>query len=127
MVQNLTSYLKESRPEGFRSVPHYFPSGDYLTYFVSDEPYYAKRLDDVITVYLTFDTHELIGCKVKGVKHILRTAGDFAVRVDGDGIELGFFFFVGAAPDRAGRDPKWYDKLKKLAHIKVDSSQFQTA
>ncbi len=92
MATTLTEYLKENPPGEFRSVPHYFPSGDYLTYFVSDEPCFAKRIDDVVTVYLANGSERLVGCKVKGVKHILRTAGEFRVEVQDGDVKLGFFF-----------------------------------
>jgi hypothetical protein len=123
MATTLKEYLKANPPGEFRAVPHYFPSGDYLTYFVSDERCHAKRLDDVVTVYLANESGRLVGCKVKGVRHILNTAGAFGVDVDGgDGIRLGFFFFAGAAPDRKDREPvkKWYELLKELADVTVD-------
>lgn len=119
MATTLTEYLKHNPPGEFRSVPHYFPSGDYLTYFLSDEPCFAKRIDDVVTVYVAHGTERLIGCKVKGVNHILRTAGDFSVNVaDGD-VELGFFFFLSAAPDRARVDRQWFEQLKPLARVRI--------
>jgi hypothetical protein len=126
MAQTLTEYLQANRPGEFRAVPQYFPSGDYLTYFVSDERCHAKRLDDIVTVYLANDSDRLVGCKVKGVRHILDQAGAFGVGVDGgDGIRLGLFFFAAAAPDRADRGPvmKWYDMLKELADVTLDRKQ----
>lgn len=131
MEQTLRDYLRDNKPGEFRSVPHYFSTGDYITYFVSDERCYSKRLDDVVTVYLAEGSEKLIGCKVKGVKHILRTAGDFGVRVDGadDDISLGFFFFTGAAPDRGDRSPAtdWYNRLREIAHVKVSREELKMA
>ncbi len=127
METSLSHYLKANEPGPFRAVPHYFRSGDYLTYFLSDNVCYAKRLDDVVTLYLEPGTDRLVGCKVKGVKQILRTAGDFGIDLDGGKqVRLGLFFFVGAAPDRADREPKmkWYDLLKELSAVEFDSSQF---
>lgn len=128
MAPTLTEYLRAHQPGGFRAVPHYFPSGDYLTYFVADERCHAKRIDDVMTVYLADGTDRLVGCKVKGVSHILKTAGTFGVRVDGDGIRLGFFFFAGAAADSIEREPtvRWYEKLKEFADVTVDPRELIT-
>lgn len=125
MATTLKDYLRSHEPGEFRAAPHYFPTGDYLTYFVSDERSYAKRLDDVVTVYLAMGSDRLVGCKVKGVRHILKTAGAFGVGVDGEGIRLGFFFFAGAAPDRTGRESvmKWYELLKELADVTVDRKE----
>lgn len=129
MAPTLTEYLRANQPGEFRPVPRYFPTGDHLTYYVSDERCYAKRLDHVVTVYLADGTDRLVGCKVKGVRHILKTAGDFGVGVDGDDIRLGFFFFAGAAPDRAGREPvmKWYEALRELAGVTVDRRELVPA
>lgn len=129
METRLSDYLAANKPAGFRSVPHYVRSGDYLTYFLTDEDCYAERLDDVLTVYLARGTDRLVGCKVKGVKHILRTAGNFGVNVDGGKrVKMGLFFFAGAAPDRIDKRMrvKWYDALKGLSDVEVDSSQFVT-
>lgn len=123
MATTLRDYLRANEPGGFRAVPHYFPSGDFLTYFVSDERCYAKRLDGVVTVYLAHGTDRLVGCKVKGVRHVLKTAGTFGVGVHGgDGLTLGIFFFAGAAPDLAGREVtmQWYERLKEFAGVRVD-------
>ncbi|MGL6097338.1 MAG: hypothetical protein ACRC7O_16255 [Fimbriiglobus sp.] len=126
MAETLTDYIRTNRPRGFRATPHYFPSGDYLTYFSSEERCVAERLDDVITIYLSAETKELVGCKVKGVRQILETAGAFRVAVGDDaGIRLGFFFFAGAAPDRAGQEVKlkWYERLRELADVTWDRNQ----
>jgi len=120
---NITEYIKQNPTKEFRAAPVYFPTGDFLIYLLRDGPCVAKRLDDVVTLYLSRDTRELVGCKVKGVRHILKKAGAFGVGVnDGDGVRLGLFFFAGAAPDRADILPKmkWYERLKAFADITVD-------
>src|SRR5262249_30753966 len=120
---NLIEYIKQHAPKPFRPAPVYFPTGDFLSYLIKDVPCVAKRLDDVVTLYLTRDTHELVGFKVKGVRHILKRAGAFGVGVGGgDGVRLGLFFFAGAAPDRVENLPnmKWYERLEAFADITVD-------
>lgn len=97
MAHDLDDYLATHRPKGFRPVPHYFAQGDFVTYYFRNDPCYAEPVDDLLTVFLTFDTKELVGCKIKGVKHILRTAGHFGVSLDDGDVRLGMFFFVGAA------------------------------
>jgi hypothetical protein len=90
-------YLKTHSPQGFRAVPHYFPQGDFVTYYFRNDPCYAQRVDDLLTVFLAFDTNELVGCKIKGVRHILQAAGAFGVSLDDGMVRLGMFFFVGAS------------------------------
>ena len=92
MEQTLNEYLESHTPQGFKPVPHYFPVGDYVTYYFRNERCYEERVDDLLTVYLSMATNKLVGCKIKGVKHILETAGEFSVMLPP---KLGFFFFVG--------------------------------
>jgi hypothetical protein len=120
---NLNEYIEQNPPRPFCVAPVYFPTGDFLTYLLKDGPSIAERLDDVVTLYLSPGTRELIGFKVKGVRHILEKASAFGVGVGGgDGVRLGLFFFAGAAPDRADRLPKmkWYERLEAFADITID-------
>jgi hypothetical protein len=128
MAADLMEYLKTHPPLGFRPVPHYFPQGDFVTYYFRNEPSYAERVDDLLTVYLTFDTKELVGCKIKGVKHILQTAGDLGVSLDDGLVRLGMFFFVGAslAKDEAQRTR--YDQIGRQAkEVTMDRKQLEEA
>jgi hypothetical protein len=114
MAQNLNDYLAENRCEAFHPIPHYFPTGDYLTYYFRDLPCHAKRVDDLLTVYLAFDTNELVGVKIKGVKALLQELGAFGVRIDRADVSLDVFVTLGRATAkdeaqrrRSGRPPPW--------------------
>lgn len=125
MEQTLNEYLKTHDCQGFRPVPHYFAFGDYLTYYFRDDRAYEQRVDDLLTVYLSMSTDELVGCKIKGVAHILRTAGDFGVRVDDGDVRLGFFFFVGASTATGEEGKKRYEELRRVAKdVKVKREEF---
>jgi hypothetical protein len=128
MAQNLTEYLATNKPEGFRPVPHYFPQGDFVTYYFRNDPCYAQRLDDVITVFLAFGSDELVGCKIKGVKQILQSAGNFDVTIDDGAIKLGIFFFVGAAVAKDEAQKKRYEELRRVAkNVTLDRRELETA
>jgi hypothetical protein len=128
MAESLTEYLAKNKPQGFRPVPHYFPQGDFVTYYFRNDPCYAQRLDDVVTVFLAFGTDELVGCKIKGVKKILQSAGDFDVHIEDSAIKLGLFFFVGAAVAKDESQRKRYDELQRLAkNATLDRRELQTA
>ena len=75
-------------------MPHYFPTGDYVTYYAKDERCYAERVDDLLTVFLSNETRELVGCKIKGVKRLLDAMGMFGVVVKRDDKVLLEMFFV---------------------------------
>ena len=115
MAQDLDEYLKTHRSQGFRPVPHYFAQGDFVTYYFRDDPCFAERVDDLLTVFLSFDTKELVGCKIKGVKHILQTAGDFGVALDDGEVRLGVFFFVGAALAKNDAQRNRYEQIGRQA------------
>jgi hypothetical protein len=115
MDQTLQEHLQTHHCHGFNPVPHYSALGDFLTYYFRDDRAYEQRVDGLLTVYLSMESHELVGCKIKGVRHILRTAGEFGVTLDGDGVKLGFFFFVGAAAAKDAKQKQRYEELGRLA------------
>ncbi len=119
MATDLKDYLRDNPPGDFREGLQYFESGDFLTYFLEDAPHHAKRIDAVVTVYLANDTDRFVGCKIKGVRHILKTAGDFRVQVRDADITLGFFFFLSYGPDRCDADRKYLAALKQIADVTV--------
>lgn len=90
----LNEFLKENKPEGFRSAPYYSPEADTLTFFLKDRDHYAERVDDLLTVFLDSETDELVGCKIKGVARLFNLIGKFHVLIDDD-VPLGSFFLAG--------------------------------
>jgi hypothetical protein len=123
MAPTLSEYLKQNPSQGFRPVPQYFATGDFLTYFLRDVPHYAERLDEVLTVYLSVDTKELVGVKVKGVRHIMKTVTELELLVDGDSVKMAVFIFAGAAADRADRKTERYAQLVKLKDVLVSRKE----
>ena len=115
MEQTLKEHVQTHTCQGFYPVPHYSALGDFLTYFFRDDRAYEQRVDELLTIYLSMETDELVGCKIKGVRHILRTAGDFDVTLDGAGVRLGFFFFVGAAAAKDAKQKQRYEELRLIA------------
>jgi hypothetical protein len=115
MAENLTEYLQGTACQGFKAVPHYFASGDHVSYYFRNDPCFARRIDDLLTVYLSQDTRELVGCKIKGVRHILDTAGEFGVLLNDGQIRMGLFFFYGAARAEHEEQKRQYEELGKIA------------
>jgi hypothetical protein len=126
MAEDLDEYLKNHSPKGFRPLPHYFAQGDFVTYYFRNDPSYAERVDDLLTVFLSFETKELVGCKIKGVKHILQTAGDFGVALDDGDVRLGIFFFVGAALARDEAQRTRYEQIgQKAKEVTVNRKELE--
>jgi hypothetical protein len=128
MAANLDEYLETHSPKGFRPVPHYFAQGDFVTYYFRNDPCYAERVDDLLTVFLSMDSKELVGCKIKGVKHILQTAGDFGVSLDSGAVPLGMFFFVGAALAKDAAQRSRYEQIgEKAKEVTMDRKELEAA
>ncbi len=51
-----------ARPaEQFRPTATYDPDGDCVEFIAKPDPFYAERIDDLVTVYYSQETGELIG------------------------------------------------------------------
>lgn len=121
MATRLTDYLKGRKPQGFVSKAHYFPDGDYVTFFWTDEDHVAERVDDLLTVYHSAaDRSKLVGLKIKSVRHILAKLMDFNSVREGQDLSLGILFLAGLAlgknasvdPEERGRR---YEDIRKVA------------
>jgi hypothetical protein len=128
MAENLMEYLKTHPPQGFRPVPHYFPDGDFVAYYFRNDRCYAERVDDLLTVFVSFETKELVGCKIKGVKRILQSAGDFGFALDDGTVRLGMFFFVGASVAKSEDQRNRYEQLaRNIPNVTMSRAEFETA
>lgn len=57
--------------EHFEPFAFYNTDGDCIEFFVSQDDYFAERIDDYLTLYLDMDTEQIVGFVVKNVKRIL--------------------------------------------------------
>ncbi|MGH7213321.1 MAG: hypothetical protein ACREIT_00865 [Tepidisphaeraceae bacterium] len=56
----------------FHPTATYDPDGDCIEFLIKPEPYYAERIDDLVTVYYGQESQEIIGSLVKGVRSFLK-------------------------------------------------------
>ena len=115
MAHNLNEYLGENECRGFQPIPHYFRNGDFVSYYFGNDPCRAQRVDDLLTVYLSDRTGELVGCKIKGVKHLLTSLGNFGVTIQDGDLKLGFFFCLGKSTAKDEEQRRRYEELCGLA------------
>jgi hypothetical protein len=128
MAENLIEYLAEHPPQGFQPVPHYHSDGDFVTYYFRNDRCYAERVDDLLTVFVSFESKELVGCKIKGIQQILRTAGNFGVSLDAGQVRLGMFFFVGASLAKSEVQRIRYEQIgQKAQNVTMNRAEFETA
>lgn len=63
-----------ARPaERFRPTATYDPDGDCIEFLAKPDPFCAERVDDLVTVYFSQETGEIIGSLINGVSRICST------------------------------------------------------
>lgn len=63
-----------ARPaERFEPTAIYDPDGDCIEFLAKPDPFYAERVDDLVTVYYSQETDEVIGSLIKGVRGFWET------------------------------------------------------
>ena len=117
----LMSYL-HSRPmeDQFRPCVYYGPEEDAVMFYFRDDADYAKRMNEWLTLYLSIDSDELVGCQIKGVGRVLEDIGYFGVDVTHKKIKLQIVFlaFLGAAAD----DPVAREYYRKLGEAATETN-----
>lgn len=53
--------------ERFQPTTTYDPDGDCIDFLARPDPFYAERVDDLVTAYYSQETGELVGSLLKGV------------------------------------------------------------
>jgi hypothetical protein len=62
-----------ARPaEQFRPTANYDPDGDCIEFLAKSDPFYGERVDELVTVYYSQETNEVIGSLIKGVSQFCR-------------------------------------------------------
>lgn len=52
----------------FQPTATYDPDGDCIEFLAKPDPFFAERIDDLVTVYYSQETNQVIGSLLKGVK-----------------------------------------------------------
>jgi hypothetical protein len=88
-----------ARPaEQFKPTATYDPDGDCIEFLAKPDPFYAERMDDLITVYYSQETGEVIGSLVKGVEKFCREMFDkapgFRIAIEDGRVRLEHIFLL---------------------------------
>jgi len=99
MAENLTDFMEKleaTEPSPFTSPQiRYGAEEDSLLFYIRNDESYAHRLNSLVTLFLSFDGDELVGCQVKGLRRRLENDGNFGVAIKRKGkVELGLFFHL---------------------------------
>ena len=118
-----------ARPaEQFEPTAIYDPDGDCIEFLAKPDSFYAERVDDLVTVYYSQETQEVIGSLIKGVRgfseKILKAMPGFQIEIRDGRVNRPHLrarlWTSKAAPDR--NIALTYEKLIKVA----EDSQVET-
>ncbi len=122
--------MLSARPaDEFEPRADYDPDGDCIEFLAKPDPFYAERVDDLVTVYYSEKTGEVIGSLIKGVKSLYEALREkmpgFMVAIEDGSVRLEHVFL--AALWMQGGSPEAIPALtyKKLADI-AERSAVQT-
>jgi hypothetical protein len=111
--------LAEDR-SGVVGAPYYNPLGDFVAVHLRDKPFYSERIDDLLTVYKSCDSGELIGCKIKGVSLLAKNIKHMFHITDCGDVQMRLLLF-GAM---GARQQNYYYELNDLVgDIKLPANQ----
>ena len=101
----LMQFLKKNAPAK-KFVPYCYVNkqADALTVYFEGDADYSKRLNDHVTLYLSLETDEVIGCRIKGISGILADLPNYINITHGE-VELSVVFLAfrgGAEKDVSG-------------------------
>jgi len=115
-MEYVVKLAKEAPP--FAPMATYDPDGDCIEFLIAPDPFYAERVDDLVTVYYSQDTHEIIGSLIKGVSKIFRQWPGFKIEIQDGPVKLEHIFrtkFLTSNPQPDESKTLIYRKLIAMA------------
>jgi hypothetical protein len=114
--------LASSAP-AFQPTATYDADGDCIEFLVKPDSFYAERVDDLVTVYYSHETNEIIGSLIKGVsrfcRKLLERSTGVKIRILDDRVNLEHIF-IASLESRRPKPSKMveltYKKLIQVAH-----------
>jgi hypothetical protein len=94
MAKDLSKFLETAKPRGFSPRPYYGHEEDSLTFYFDRAASYARRVDELLTLFLAVKNDDLVGFQVKGVRKNLKRLGDFGIAIKHGKMRLGLFFHL---------------------------------
>jgi len=105
----------------FKPAAYYDPDGDCIEFLAKPDPFHEERIDDLVTVYYSQRTGEVIGSLIKGVsklkKRLEQQLPGFMITIEDGRIRLEHLFLAGMWLQKS--EPQAMEVLayKKLAEI----------
>lgn len=126
-MQDFASQVDEvvkncERPSTFTPTAHYNKAGDCVEFIASEDRFYAERIDDLVTVYYSYETREIIGSLIKGIRRLCEQLTErcpgFAVEIQDGRVRLAHLLLARMwASDTAPTEPVKVMKYRKLVEV----------
>jgi hypothetical protein len=88
--------IADNPVKSFSPFVFYNKAGDCIEFYVSQNDYYAERIDDYLTLFLDMNTDEIVGFMIKNIKQILNKIDTsklaWSFIVNDDEVQLGVLF-----------------------------------
>lgn len=108
--------------EKFTPTAYYDPDGDCIEFLARPDNFYAERVDDLVTVYYSEETGEVIGSLLKSVTalcdELLKRLPGFQIEIQHGKVKLDHIFRArlwACEMDPAGMATLTYQKLIEVA------------
>ena len=110
-MATLEEYLATRPHKGFKATPHYSDEGDCLTFYFKNVPSYRDRVDELLTVYLSLETDDLVGCQIKRIGRIMKRLRNLRILIKDKDVELRVLFLACRALAEDPGPLKTYERL----------------
>lgn len=121
MAKDLMKHLETKKPRGFTPRPYYGEAEDSLTVYFDNAESYARRVDELLTVFLSLKTDDLVGFQVKGVRKNLKRLGDFGIAIKHGKIRCGLFFHLLAfLAEKPEQRKSYFNLSEQTKHLDLE-------
>lgn len=105
----------------FKPTASYDADGDCIEFLAKPDPFYGERIDDLVTVYYSQRTGEVIGSFIKDVSNLARKLAErlpgFLITIEDGRIRLEHLFLAGMWLQESEPQEMRILAYKKLAEI----------
>lgn len=96
---------------------YYDPDGDCIEFLARPETFRAERIDDLVTVYYSEETGDVVGSLIKGISHFIQKHPRLAILVKAGRVRLSHLFLAGLLcehPQEQSVEVLTYEKKDKV-------------
>lgn len=112
---------KEFSPSVYHSL-----EGDSIEFIGRPGAFYAERLDDLVTVYISEESGKVIGSLISGIRGLRKTLGEhlpgFVIQIDDGRVKLEHIFLAGLWIKDRDEYPVVVHQYQKLIEVAEETN-----